>query len=77
MSAEKTTTKKDKAQSKGPGPMGSGMSGMMKNCFAGAGAFSECLTLMKGMMNRTGTGRVAHQKQRAGPKGEKNERTDQ
>ena len=77
MSAEKTTKKKDKAQSKGPSSMGSGMSGMMSNCCTGAGAFFDCVTLMKGMKNRSGDRSCcASTTEDAGPREEKNERAD-
>jgi hypothetical protein len=50
MTAEETNKKEDKTKSEGSGPMGSGMLDVIKKCCSGEGAFSDCSTMMKGMM---------------------------
>ncbi len=52
MIAEETNKKEDKTKSEGSGPMESGMFETMKKCCPGEGAFSDCPTMMKGMMEK-------------------------
>lgn len=46
----KEAKKKEDQKSEGSGPAGSGMFEMMKKCCPGEEAFSDCSTMMKGMM---------------------------
>ncbi len=50
MNATEKSKREDKTKSEGSGPMESGMFEMMKGCCSGEGAFSDCSTMMKGMM---------------------------
>ena len=50
MTTEETNKKEDKTKSEGSGPMGSGILDVMGKCCSGEGAFADCSTMMKSMM---------------------------
>ncbi len=50
MTAEETNKKEDKTKSTCSSPRGPGMLDVMEKCCSGEGAFADCSTMMKGMM---------------------------
>ena len=78
MAGKETNNRGDKTKSEGSGPMGSGMLDVMEKCCSGEGAFSDCSTMMKGIIKKMRSQSCCAPKTKdTGPEEGKNEKANQ